>query len=457
MAPIVDDAGNRLGELWVDGVQGDAVLARLQADAALLASLTTLEDEVESLADALAETEDQLLALYELNKVDSGRLDIDRLLHGLVQQAMRLVKADAAFVVLTTPSRIVRSPGLTTPDPCLIQLFERVRKAGSEILLRDTALAFGRTNGKGNVFIVPLPLRERCEIIAALGLWLDRPASTLSPALKLARSIAEQAGAQLEIVLLHEQLVAQARLQTEMELARMVQVSLLPQRSPVVRGLDIYGTLQPALHVGGDFFDYIVPDDANGRPFTFVVGDVSGKGLPAALLMAMTRTNLRSIALRTANSTPASILAQANENLYEDFTKVGMMATVCIGQYDPAGGKLTVANAGHSPVIICSSGSAARLLEADGPPLGVLPLSLWHNTDIPFQPGDVLVVATDGLNEERNSRSELFGMDRLLRQVDRLSTTSSKDIADGLLSAVAQFDTDATQDDDQTVVVLKAC
>jgi serine phosphatase RsbU (regulator of sigma subunit) len=66
-------------------------------------------------------------------------------------------------------------------------------------------------------------------------------------------------------------------------------------------------------------------------------------------------------------------------------------------------------------------------------------------------------VATDGLNEERNSRSELFGMDRLLRQVDRLSTTSSKDIADGLLSAVAQFDTDATQDDDQTVVVLKAC
>lgn len=456
MAPIIDDTGAWLGELRVSGVKGDAALARLQADAALLASLTILEGEVESLADALAETEDQLLALCELNEPDSDRLDIDRLLYRLVKQAMRLVKADAAFVVLTTPLKVVCSPGLTIPEPYLIALFERVRRVGSELLLSSAEFSFSPTNGTGNLFVAPLPLRERREIVAVLGLWLNRPASDLSPDLKLARSITEQAGAQLEIALLHEQLVAQARLQTEMELARRVQLGLLPQRSPTIAGLDIYGALRPALQVGGDFFDYIAPSGVTSRPFTFVVGDVSGKGLSAALLMAMTRTNLRSSALHNI-ITPAAILAQANEHLYDDFTKVGMMATVCVCQYDPAKRLLTIANAGHSPVILRPNGRAARLLGADGPPIGVLPIPLWQDESIPFQRGDVLTVATDGLNEERNKKGELFGIDRLLHQVDLLSTASPKEIADGLLAAVAHFNSDDIQDDDQTVVVLKAC
>lgn len=457
MAPIIDDTGDWLGELRVSGVQGDAALARLQADAALLASLTILEGEVENLADALAETEDQLLALYELNKSNADQLDIDRLLHRLVEQAMRLVKADAAFVVLTAPAKVICSPGLTVPEPCLIALFERVRQAGSELLLSGAELSSSPWHDKGNLFVVPLLLRERREIVAAFGLWLNRPASDLSPDLKLARSITEQAGVQLEIALSHAQLVAQARLHTEIELARRVQLGLLPQRSPLIAGLDIYGALRSALQVGGDFFDYIVPGGAASQPFTFVVGDVSGKGLPAALLMAMTRIDLRSSTLCHSSITPAAILAQANEHLYDDFTKVGMMATVCVCQYDPEKGQLTIANAGHSPVILRSAGQAACLLDADGPPIGVLPLSLWQDKSIPFQSGDVLVVATDGLNEERNQRGELFGIDRLLDQVDLLSTASSKEIAEGLLAAVAQFNGDDVQDDDQTAVVLKAC
>jgi phosphoserine phosphatase RsbU/P len=422
--------------------------------AALLALLATLEGEVESLADALAETEDQMLALYELNKADPGRLDIDRLLQSLVRQAMRLVKAGAAFAVLA-PARVACSSPPLAPEQSLIELFERVQAAGGELLLRGADLPFGVPAGEGNLFIAPLPFHERPEIVAALGLWLNRPAAALSPDLKLARSIAEQAGAQLEIALLHEQLVAQARLQAEMELARAVQLDLLPRRSPAVARLDVYGVSRPALQVGGDFFDYFVSSRTAGRPFTFAVGDVSGKGLSAALLMAMTRTNLRGSALRAANSTPATILAQANEDLYDDFTEVGMMATVFVGQYDPAAGRLAFANAGHSPVILCPAGGPARLLEADGPAMGVLPISLSQDETIPFQPGDVLVVATDGFNEERNSLGEFFGIDRLLRQVELLAADSPQAIADDLLAAVARFAAGTAQDDDQTIVVLK--
>ena len=116
VAPVLGEAGALQGELRVTGVQGPAAQARLEADASLLARLATLDGEVDSLADALAETEDQLLALYELTKADPGRLDIDRLLNNLVRQAVRLVKADGAFAVFA-PSRLVRSPALLAPDP----------------------------------------------------------------------------------------------------------------------------------------------------------------------------------------------------------------------------------------------------------------------------------------------------------------------------------------------------
>ena len=323
------------------------------------------------------------------------------------------------------------------------------------MLLSAADLSLSGPSSEANLFVVPLPFREQPNVMAALGLWLNLPAAALSPTLKLARSIAEQAGAQLEIAVLHEQLVAQARLQAEMELARQVQLDLLPHRTPSVAGLDIHGVSRPALQVGGDFYDYFVSAKTIGRPFTFAVGDVSGKGLSAALLMAMTRTNLRGNALRTMDCTPETILARANQDLYDDFTEVGMMATVFVGQYDPAAGTLSYANAGHSPVILCPAGGPARLLEADGPAMGVLPDSLSSNETIPFGPGDILVVATDGFNEERNDQGEFYGIERLLRHVEVLASYPASDIAKALLAAVEQFSTGTMQDDDQTVVVLK--
>ena len=454
VAPVPGEAGALQGELRVTGVQGTAAQARLEADAALLASLATLDGEVDSLADALAETEDQLLALYELTKADPGRLDIDRLLNNLVRQAVRLVKADAAFAVLA-PSRVVRSPALLAPDHTLLEIFERVRASGGEMLLSAADLSLSGPSSEANLFVVPLPFRERPNVVAALGLWLNLPAAALSPTLKLARSIAEQAGAQLEIALLHEQLVAQARLQAEMELARQVQLDLLPHRSPDIAGLDIHGVSRPALQVGGDFYDYFVSAKTIGRPFTFAVGDVSGKGLSAALLMAMTRTNLRGNALRTADCTPETILARANEDLYDDFTEVGMMATVLVGQYDPAAGTLSYANAGHSPVILCPAGGPARLLEADGPAMGVLPESLSSNETIPsglamswwWQPMDLTRIGMTRASSTGSSDSCV----RWRRWRPARPKVSQK----ALLAAVAEFSAGTMQDDDQTVVVLK--
>jgi sigma-B regulation protein RsbU (phosphoserine phosphatase) len=247
-------------------------------------------------------------------------------------------------------------------------------------------------------------------------------------------------------------MIQQARLKTELELAAKIQFQLLPQKSPTVAGLDIAARSRPALQVGGDFYDFIAPI---GWPFSFAIGDVSGKGVSAALLMAMTRTVIRSKASSLPTPTPEVVLGYSNEIMYDDFTEVGMFATVFVGRYDPTTRSLFYANAGHSPVVYCPADGSSILLEADGPAMGVLPLSLSENHKIHFQPDDLLVITTDGFNEASNPAGEMFGMTRLLQLIDSVASKSASEISAAIFKAVQNFSASRPQDDDQTLVVIK--
>jgi sigma-B regulation protein RsbU (phosphoserine phosphatase) len=185
------------------------------------------------------------------------------------------------------------------------------------------------------------------------------------------------------------------------------------------------------------------------------LGDVSGKGMSAALLMAMTRTVIRSRANLQPMPMPETILSVSNEIMYDDFTQVGMFCTVFIGHYDPNRAEIWYANAGHSPVIYCPAGGLARLLEADGPALGTLPISLSENQVVSFQPGDLLIIATDGFNESRNFQGELWGIQRMLALIEKISDQPAHVIAERLFEAVDHFSEGHAQDDDQTLIVIK--
>jgi sigma-B regulation protein RsbU (phosphoserine phosphatase) len=253
-------------------------------------------------------------------------------------------------------------------------------------------------------------------------------------------------------VLLHLDAVEQTRLQTEVDLARRVQLRLLPQQLPKVDKLDIYACSRPALQVGGDFYDFVAQPD---RPFIFSVADVTGKGMAAALLMTMTRTAIHSKASFMPKPTPEVVMKNSNEDLYEDFIQVGMFATAFIGQYQPHSQKLLYANAGHSPVIYRPAGGPARLLEADSTPIGVLRVSLCKNHQVLLGPGDLLIVGTDGFSEARNPNDEMFGYERLLSLTDSLAESSARAISDALFEAIDRFGVGRPQDDDQTLVVIK--
>ncbi len=443
-----------LGELRVSGLNGVKARTRLTVEADLIGQLVKAENEMDNLTAELVDAQDQLLALYELNRATRTHLEIDQMLYLLTQEVVRLVKAEGVFIMLNTndqPMFVEQHPVALFDEIALQYFFKHSLASGyEELLLRIEDAPDMLPNEMSSLFLKPTPIRKNTT--ALLGFLLNQPAVSLSPNLKLARAITDYVGAQIENSLLHQETLEQAKLKTELELAAQIQLRLLPQRLPKVSGLDVAAMSRPASQVGGDFYDFV---GQPGLPFTFIIGDVSGKGMSAALLMAMTRTVIRSKANSQPMPTPEAVLAYSNEIMYDDFTEVGMFATVFVGRYDPTPRELLYANAGHSPVIYCPGGTQAQLLEADGPAMGVLQSSLSEDCVITFSPGDLLILATDGFSEARNPAGEMFGFEQLLQLVESLAHKSAREIVGAMFDAIAEFSDEHVQDDDQTLVVIK--
>lgn len=268
----------------------------------------------------------------------------------------------------------------------------------------------------------------------------------------LLRMIATQAQTQVERILSQAEVLEENRLRTEMEVAFEVQNQLLPEQPPYIVGMDIYAYSRPAMHVGGDFYDFYV---RSNESLIFTVGDVSGKGMSSALMMGSSRQILNSKARDESIKSPRDMLSGALSDLYEDFMRVQMFATVFAGFYDPHTQQLIYANAGHSPIIYCSADGSAHFLEADSPPLGVLSTSLALNHKLQMYPGDCLMVATDGLSEAQNEAEQQFGNDRLLDVMRRSVKDGAAHIAKMLFKDIDNFSLGAAQTDDQTLVIFK--
>lgn len=413
------------------------------------AHVTALEDDLALLTEELIARQDELVALYNLTQSARSCVDSGQLMAVVLGEVAQLFKGRSAAAVLDVPPHSARLFPAATPviaADWLLAATQRTGAGDSDRLVSDSAQL-----PAGVSAVLLAPVRSDGRTVGALALVSRDGVPFTYPERKLLRVIAEHAGAHLENVLLHETRLAQAQLQSEMALARQVQLRLLPQTIPTVGGITVSASTQPAREVGGDFYDFVRRDEA----LTFAVGDVAGKGMSAALLMGMTRTTLRNAALFMAEPTPARILAQMNAFLYDDFTEVSMFATVFVGRYEPTTRTLHYANAGHAPVIYCPVGSTARLLEADGTALGVLPDSFAGDHRLHLAPGDVLLVATDGLNEARDADGALFGYDRLRALVERLAGESAETIAHQLLAAVHAHSGGAAQDDDETLLVIK--
>jgi phosphoserine phosphatase RsbU/P len=239
----------------------------------------------------------------------------------------------------------------------------------------------------------------------------------------------------------------------DLRIARDIQMGILPaDLRPCTdgTGLDIHAVLEPAQEVGGDLYEVLRPTDDR---VVIAVGDVSGKGIPASLFMAVTITLLRSMARQFER--PDEILRRVNDELAAQ-NPSGMFATLQCAVVDLGSGRVTCASAGHPPLVIVSAGQPPRLAaEATGIPAGLSPGNDVESTAIDLRVGDTLVMYTDGVTEAMNSGRDLFGEERLL---DRLACEPGRTAAEtvgGILEAVRRHAAGAKQSDDITVVAMR--
>jgi phosphoserine phosphatase RsbU/P len=302
-----------------------------------------------------------------------------------------------------------------------------------------------------------LPISVRDDLIGFMSLGQKLSQAPYSGTdLRLLRSVVAQTGLALEVARLTtaigSEIAQRERVNRELEIAREVQEHLFPQHFPLVEGLDYCGCCQSARTVGGDYYDFL---ELPKERFGFAIGDVSGKGIGAALMMASLGASLRGQASVVQDMTE---LIQRVSNLVYGASSVNRYATFFYAEYEPRSRRLMYVNAGHNPpFVVRQSGSGCQVyrLEAGGPPVGLLPRSSYEQGSVPLEPGDLLVLFTDGVSESMNNDDEEWGEERLIELAKTCDGLPAVEAMNIIMAAAQTFAGGAPQYDDMTVVVLR--
>jgi serine phosphatase RsbU (regulator of sigma subunit) len=264
---------------------------------------------------------------------------------------------------------------------------------------------------------------------------------------QMAQQLVESMRKEQELIEYNTRLEERARIEQEMQTARLIQHSLLPKEVPDLAGWRLATYYQPAREVGGDLYDFLTFTD--GR-LGLMIGDATDKGVPAAMVMATTRSMLRAAAL--ASDSPGEVLARVNNLLYA-VTPERMFVTCFYAILEPGSGKLRYANAGHDLPYQCNHGGVVELL-ATGMPLGLMPDMLYEECEVQIHRGDSILFYSDGLVEAHNTVREMFGFPRLKTLLAGSSTHIT--LIDGLLADLKDFTgAEWEQEDDVTLMTLE--
>lgn len=269
----------------------------------------------------------------------------------------------------------------------------------------------------------------------------------------LLEALAAHAGVALERARLTEAYVEKQRMEEALKLAHDIQIGILPKTFPPFPHrpeFDLYATIEPAKEVGGDFYDFALIDDQH---LWFAIGDVSDKGVPASLLMAVTKTLLRVTASKV--SRPDAVLAELNKELCRD-NDSGMFVTIFHGILHIPSGKLQYSNGGHNlPYRLCRNGSVEPLENTGGMALGVMEEVAYQTKKIVLQAGDALFLYTDGVTEAMDGAGNLFSDCRLQDFLQRVHGASATKLIRGALNEVKSFAGGAAQSDDIAALAIK--
>ena len=304
-----------------------------------------------------------------------------------------------------------------------------------------------------------LPLSARDQLLGFISLGPKRSDEPYSGTdVRLLKSVAAQTGLALEnarlMAAITEEVAQRERLNREVEIAREVQERLFPQTLPPIAGIEYAGACRPALGVGGDYYDFLA---LPGGQLGIAIGDVSGKGIAAALMMASLQASLRGEATR-ASQNLAALVANVNRLVYEA-SSANRYATFFYGQYNPDSRQLTYVNAGHNPPMLfhhCDGNWQLSRLETGGTVVGLLQSFPYEQAALTIAPGDIFIAFTDGISEAMNGADEEWGEERMVETVKACAGLSPSEIITRIMQAADRFVAGAKQHDDMTLVVLRA-
>jgi sigma-B regulation protein RsbU (phosphoserine phosphatase) len=268
---------------------------------------------------------------------------------------------------------------------------------------------------------------------------------------RVLNTAANQIAVAIENAQLYEEILSRERkLESDLQLARELQRSMLPDEPPVLPGFEFGSTYLPADNLGGDFYDYLrVPEGGTG----IVIADVSGKGVAAAMTMAASRGAVRS-AMEHGNH-PAALLQAANRRLFRDI-KRNVYITACYGVLDPARGTFSYSSAGHFPPILVRGTGETQYLEAGGTILGMFDEVGYEEETLQLGSGDLICFYTDGIIDAFNMKDEPFGEKRLENLLEKIHRLPATEVVRRLVSTVQDYAAGCGQHDDMTIIVLKA-
>ena len=390
----------------------------------------------------------ELQALYDVGLAIASTLNLEELSEEVLLRAISLLDArqGARYLVEGDKLRLDRTLGgdaaasIDADDETMAALLDGEEVADQEILPGAEYLLAASIEAEGERRGLLLVADKESRTGVGPFTTADR---------RMLELFANQAAIALENARLHQEALGKERLEREMQLAGEIQKQLLPTIIPEVSGYEILGWSRPAQQIGGDYYDLIALRDGS---WGLVVGDVSGKGMPAALMVSTVHSALRLLLDRL--DVGPELLERLNRHIAET-SAPNKFITFFLAEVDSARGEVQFMNAGHNPAILMSPSGEVRELETGGLPLGLLPNGSFESGGFAMQPGDLLCIYSDGITEALSRDDEEFGMERLIAVLEETHDKPLASIIAAVDGATAEFAIGMPQSDDQTLLLLR--
>jgi len=408
---------------------------------------------------------EHLAILYEITRTLNSSLELNVVLENIMDRVIKVTGAERGFLMLRndatgelefTVARGINRSDLESPEFQVSTTIIRTVKQTLTPLLTDNAQFDERLMGGGSIMILGLrsilcvPILVKQQLIGLVYVDNRLHVGLFNEGHRdLVAAFASQAGTAIENARLYQVAVEKGRMEKELQMAKDIQRGLLPRELPTLAGYQIAADWKSAREVAGDFYDWF---ELAPNTLGVVIADVSDKGAPAAIFMAVARSLIRSAAIST--TTPEAMLRQANLTLLKD-TQSGMFVTVYYHILG-LGGQIIGLNAGHNrPLLYRPAQKKYEFLPRGGRPLGWFEDLPLKTVEVQLAPGDILVSYTDGLTEAENIRREPYGEDRLVQVVRDTAARPAGEILKAITDSVERFMGDAPPFDDTTLVVIK--